>query len=74
MSSRHPRAFEGSESPTPSIRAIQEAANEASRYPLNVEAYAHIIHDHADGLAFGRSTAPQTGGVPMEETSKGEWT
>jgi phenylpropionate dioxygenase-like ring-hydroxylating dioxygenase large terminal subunit len=56
MSSRHPRAFEGSESPTPSIRAIQEAANEASRYPLNVEAYDHLGFED---IAFERYTSPE---------------
>ena len=56
MSKRHPQAFAGSQSPAPSIRAIQEAADEASRYPLNVEAYEHLGYDD---IAFERYTSPE---------------
>ena len=56
MSKRHPQAFTGSESPAPSIRALQEATNEASRYPLNVEAYKHLGYED---IPYERYTSPE---------------
>jgi phenylpropionate dioxygenase-like ring-hydroxylating dioxygenase large terminal subunit len=70
MSNRHPQAFEGSQSPAPSIRAIQEANNEASRYPLNVEAYEHLGYEN---IPYDRYTSREIFDREMDRVWTKTW-
>ena len=70
MSKRHPQAFAGSESPAPSIRALQESANEASRYPLNVESYEHLGYED---ISFERYTSPEIFRLEMDRVWSKTW-